>query len=90
MNENTFTVKFDVNGQILQEIKLKENINLSMEEFLENLRIGTIVTSIGHGASNGKVYLVGDSFQEIGEVVSQESLDDTEVVLAEDNFDLEE
>jgi len=81
---NEIEVTFAASGTVTQTIRL--NTNITKEEFVAGLRNGTILTSVGHGATNGRVYqLSGEEgafavggLKEIGVVVEQEAGDDME------------
>jgi hypothetical protein len=75
--QTVFNVEFQVSGTISQVIELYEG--MKQEEFREKMKKGDIATSIGHDMCNGKVYDMSEGkFEEIGQVVGQESQDDME------------
>ncbi len=76
MNEIEMT--FDVTGTVHQRIIITNG--MTPEQVKEGFKNGTILTSIGHNWSNGKVYSIENgNLNEVGYVASQEALDDTEI-----------
>lgn len=79
---NTLNIQFSINGSVEQTI---EFYMVAPQDFIEGLKTGKYITSIGFGDNNGRVYQL-EGFKEIGRVMSQSSLDDTEF---EDYQDIE-
>ncbi len=81
MKTKDIELKIDVSGTIHQYIKLKPQFEMEQSEFKKMVKEGKILTSIGHGENNGKVYLLDllDNFVEIGTVIVQDACDDLEI-----------
>lgn len=80
MREVAITI--EVNGRINQTIAINRDCHLSMEEIKAGFKDGSIVSSVGHGDNNGRVYHISIApagLVEIGKVSNQEACDDFEI-----------
>ena len=71
-------IKFAVNGSVVQNIQILNGEE--PEVFFEKIKSGKYLTSIG----SGEVLYINGDFEKVGEVKTQEALEDTEF----DDFEL--
>lgn len=80
MDNQEIEIDIDVSGSMCQIINLKQEFAMSQDEFVKKFKEGKIVTSLG--GIGGRVYLIDNTFTEIGKVISQSSNDDMEISLS--------
>ena len=72
-------LSLQVTGTVNQTIEANPDCKLTAKQITTGLKTGSIITSIGHGNNNGRVYKISDGdLGLIGRVVAQEACDDVE------------
>lgn len=83
--KNLHNITLYTQGTVTQTIRLNDGVDMSTETLGDEIQNGNILTSIGHGENNGRVYFLGDGdFKEIGKVVAQEAHGDFEISIWEE------
>lgn len=78
---NTISIFARVSGNIQQDIRLNEGIEISEQELVDGLGSGKYATTVSHVATDTDCGLVIqlNPFQIIGKVIYQEGLEDLEI-----------
>ncbi len=78
-------LSLQVTGTVNQTIEVNPDCKLTAQQIIAGLKTGSIITSVGHGNGNGRVYKISDGdLGLIGRVVVQEACHDIEIEI-EDN-----